>query len=271
MNDPLLTAFVDIARAASKVILSIYERDFAVETKKDSSPVTEADQAAEEVILEGLTRFDPGLAVVAEESVSGGKTPPESARFVLVDPLDGTKEFISKNGEFTVNLGLVEDGVPVAGVVLAPARRLIFAGRTGSGAFQATDVDSGQLEWQPISVRQPNLAALSVVASRSHLSDETKQFIERFQVSDWTSAGSSFKFCRIAAGETDLYPRHGRTMEWDTAAGDAVLRAAGGRVDTLDGKPLRYGKRRQAHDTDFANPHFVAANFDWSRVLAGRG
>lgn len=271
MNDPLLAAFVDIARAASRVILSIYDRDFTVETKQDSSPVTEADQAAEEVILERLQRFDPNLVVVAEEAVAGGKTPPESSRFVLVDPLDGTKEFISKNGEFTVNLGLIEDGAPVAGVVLAPARKLIFAGRVGTGAWQATDVDSGAPEFAPIAVRTPDPKGLSVVASRSHLSDETRQFIERFEVSEWTSAGSSFKFCRIAAGEADLYPRHGRTMEWDTAAGDAVLRAAGGRVDTLDGKPLRYGKRRQATDTDFANPHFVAANFDWHRVLAERG
>jgi 3'-phosphoadenosine 5'-phosphosulfate (PAPS) 3'-phosphatase len=142
MNDPLLTAFVDIARAASKVILDIYERDFAVETKKDSSPVTEADQAAEEVILERLQRFDPNLVVVAEEAVAGGKTPATAARFVLVDPLDGTKEFISKNGEFTVNLGLIEDGSPVAGVVLAPRAQAHLRGPrrqrrvAGDGSWQ---------------------------------------------------------------------------------------------------------------------------------------
>jgi 3'(2'), 5'-bisphosphate nucleotidase len=269
MNDPLLLAFVDIARAASKVIMEVYARDFAIETKKDSSPVTEADNAAEAVILEGLTRFDSKLSVVAEESVSGGKVPSESSRFVLVDPLDGTKEFINKNGEFTVNLGLIEDGSPVAGVVLAPARGLIFAGRVGSGAWVAEDVPSGAPVFRSIRVRTPNPSALSVVASRSHLSPETKAFIERFPVSDWASAGSSFKFCKIASGEADLYPRHGRTMEWDTAAGDAVLRAAGGRVDTLDGKPLCYGKRRQTNDTDFANPFFVAANFDWFKALEG--
>lgn len=268
MKDPLLIAFVDIARAASTVIMEIYQRDFSVETKKDASPVTEADGAAEALILERLAQFDSTLAVVAEESVSGGKVPPESARFVLVDPLDGTKEFISKNGEFTVNLGLIEDGSPVAGVVVAPARGLIFAGKVGEGAWLGED-SSGEVRFRPIQVRKPNMSSLSVVASRSHLSEETKQFVERFTVSDWASAGSSFKFCKIAAGETDLYPRHGRTMEWDTAAGDAVLRAAGGRVDTLDGKPLRYGKRRQANDTDFANPHFVAANFDWFKHLAG--
>jgi 3'(2'),5'-bisphosphate nucleotidase len=239
--------------------------------KKDASPVTEADEAAEALILERLAEFDPDLAVVAEESVAGGKVPTEGSRFVLVDPLDGTKEFISKNGEFTVNLGLIEDGVPTAGVVLAPARRLIYVGKAGLGAWQAEDPAEGTPEFRPITVRTPNLDALSVVASRSHLSEETKQFIERFQVSDWTSGGSSFKFCKVAAGEADLYPRHGRTMEWDTAAGDAVLRAAGGRVDTLDGKPLQYGKRRQSNDVDFANPHFVAANFDWFRTLEGRG
>jgi 3'(2'),5'-bisphosphate nucleotidase len=169
--------------------------------------------------------------------------------------------------EFTVNLGLIDAGAPVAGVVLAPARGLIFAGRVGTGAWRAKDGPGAELDWQPIRVREPNLQALSVVASRSHLSDDTKAFIERFQVKEWTSAGSSFKFCRLAAGKADLYPRHGRTMEWDTAAGDAVLRAAGGRVDTLDGSPLSYGKRRQQSDTDFANPYFVAANFDWARVL----
>lgn len=262
MNDPFLLDLVAIARAAGEVILDIYQRDFEIDEKSDASPVTEADIAAERLIIERLAALDPTLPVVAEEAVNRGEVPDAAERFVLVDPLDGTKEFIQRRGDFTVNIGLIERGLPVAGVVVAPARGEVFAGRVGVGAWQARKEDG--YRWEPISVRTPDRKALVAVASRSHMSDETREFIERHRVESFAQAGSSIKFCLVARGEADLYPRLGRTMEWDTAAADAVLRAAGGRVDTLDGEPLRYGKRNQADDSDFANPFFVAASFDWA-------
>jgi 3'(2'), 5'-bisphosphate nucleotidase len=269
VTDPLLLDLVDIARAASDVILKIYERDFKVETKADQSPVTEADEAGEALIMERVRSRYPELSIVAEEAVNRGQIPQQASRFLLVDPLDGTKEFIQRRGDFTVNLGLIENGSPVLGVVAAPARGEVFAGKVGVGAWMAKgDMNGGDLNWKPISVKPSDPSGLVVVASRSHLSDETKEFIERFEVADWAQAGSSIKFCLIANGQADLYPRLGRTMEWDTAAGDAVLRAAGGTVQTLDGKPFQYGKRNQACDVDFANPHFVAASaFDWYGYL----
>jgi 3'(2'),5'-bisphosphate nucleotidase len=198
--------------------------------------------------------------VVAEESVSQGRTPELTGKaFYLVDPLDGTKEFLSRNGDFTVNIGLIEDSKPVLGVVYAPALGEIFVGSIGQGARKAS-VTNGEVDhWEPARVRSVDRNFVKVIASRSHLSAETSEFISRFNCSDFVSAGSSLKFCRVACGEADLYPRLARTMEWDTAAADAVLRAAGGMVATMDGKPLAYGKRRQPKDTDFANPWFVAS------------
>jgi len=262
----LADQFLVAAREASDVIMSYYRGDYQVEIKEDSSPATEADRQAEAVIVKRLQAFDAALPIVAEEAVSAGRIPNVSERFVLVDPLDGTKEFIKQRTDFTVNIALIEDGVPVLGVLAAPARDELFVGERGTGAWTAT-LSNATPNWSPIHTRQPTLEELVVVASLSHLSDETKEFIERFQVKGFSGAGSSIKFCQVARGEADLYPRLGRTMEWDTAAGDAVLRAAGGRVETLDGKPLRYGKRNQADDTDFANPYFVAAAFDWASHL----
>jgi 3'(2'), 5'-bisphosphate nucleotidase len=256
----MLDDLVAIAVKAGAAIMPIYERLDAsdVATKSDGSPVTAADEAAEAVILAELARVAPGIPVVAEESVAAGKCPAASARFFLVDPLDGTKEFISRNGEFTVNIALIEDGRPVLGVVYAPAIGEIYAGGEGQGA-KAARVENGTVgEWRPISVRSCTGKGISVLASRSHLTDETKAFIEKHPVGDFVSAGSSLKFCKLAAGEADLYPRLGRTMEWDTAAGDAILRAADGAVLTMDGKPLQYGKRNQTDDVDFANPWFAA-------------
>ncbi len=264
MNDPLLKDLVGIARDAGDVILEIYERGFEIDQKTDDSPVTEADVAAEALILERLKEVLPNVPVIAEEAVNRGEVPELAERFVLVDPLDGTKEFIQRRGDFTVNIGIIENGVPVAGVVVAPARQETFAGRSGVGAWQAKGPRSD--DWQPISVRRHDPDNLVAVASRSHMSDETKAFIEERGVQDFAQAGSSIKFCLVARGDADIYPRLGRTMEWDTAAADAVLRAAGGRVDTLDGKPLLYGKRNQAHDSDFANPHFVASGFAWAET-----
>jgi len=256
----VLDDLVKIAIEAGAAVLDVYaDGDTAVTTKGDGSPVTDADARAEAIILKRLAVIAPDIPIIAEEEASAGRIPNVKQRFFLVDPLDGTKEFISRNGEFTVNIALIEDGVPVLGVVYAPALSEIYAGATGKGARRATVSDGAPERWAPIEVRRAPDTGLVVVASRSHLTDDTQAFIDRFSVADLVSAGSSLKFCRVAAGDADLYPRLARTMEWDTAAGDAVLRAAGGGVSTMDGAPLRYGKREQADDVDFANPWFVAS------------
>ncbi|HVY86761.1 MAG TPA: 3'(2'),5'-bisphosphate nucleotidase CysQ [Caulobacterales bacterium] len=256
----MLDGLVRIALEAGALILRVYEReDFAARAKADGSPVTEADGAAEALILERLRVLEPQTPVVAEEEAAAGRIPATARRFFLVDPLDGTKEFLNRNGDFTVNIALIKDGQPSCGVVYAPAHGVIFAGECGVGAHMATVTNGAIGAWRKITVRRPSAEGLAVVASRSHMSDETQRFIDRFQISDMVSAGSSLKFCRVATGEADLYPRLGRTMEWDTAAGDAVLRAAGGRVCTMDGQALNYGKRNQSSDVDYANPWFVAS------------
>ena len=247
----LLDDLVPLIRAAGEQVMAVYATDFDVERKGDASPVTQADQQAETLILAGLARLAPEIPVVAEEAAAAGHVPEVGARFWLVDPLDGTKEFISRNGEFTVNIALVEDGAPVLGLVLAPALGRLFGGARGLGAW----VDDAQGR-RPIATRSPPPSGLTVVASRSH-GDEgaLDAFLAGRSVAARTNAGSSLKLCLVAAGEADVYPRLGRTMEWDIAAGDAVLRAAGGRTQTLDGAPLRYGK------PGFDNPHFAA----WGR------
>lgn len=257
----LLAALLDTALAAGREILDVYAAPIAVTTKADASPVTEADERAEAVILARLAEIAPDVPVVAEESVAAGRVPATADRFFLVDPLDGTKEFISRNGEFTVNIALVEKGVPVAGVVYAPALGRMFAGE-GASAWSADVVDGACGALKPMAVRRAPAGGLTVVGSRSHGSPETDAFVGRYEVAEYRSAGSSLKFCLVACGEADLYPRFGRTMEWDTAAGDAVLRAAGGRVVNPDGTPFLYGKRDQGHDVDFANGFFVAASAD---------
>ncbi len=250
--DGLLADLVVLAVDAGKEILRFHGGDVAVETKGDDLPVTAADRAAEAVILAGLARLAPEIPVIAEEEVSAGRVPETGARFFLVDPLDGTREFIGGRGEFTVNIALVEDGVPTIGVVYAPALGTVCAGGP-EGAFEATVTDGAAAGWRRISARhrrQPPVA----VASRSHRDAETDRFLADNGVAETRSAGSSIKFCLIARGEADVYPRFGRTMEWDTAAGDAVLRAAGGHVETVGGEPLRYGKRERGYD----NPGFIA-------------
>ncbi|KQQ79039.1 3'(2'),5'-bisphosphate nucleotidase CysQ [Aureimonas sp. Leaf324] len=250
--DALLEPLCALALEAGACILRHYRPDVAVVTKGDGSPVTQADGEAEAIILEGLARLAPDIPVVAEEEAAAGRCPDASARFFLVDPLDGTREFITGNGEFTVNIALIESGVPVLGVVYAPALGRLFAGGP-EGAWCRNGEDGRD----PMRVRAAP-GPLTVVGSRSHGSAETADFLERLPVAGFAACGSSLKFCMLAAGEADFYPRFGRTMEWDTAAGDAILRAAGGCVTTCDGQPLRYGKRQQAHDADFANPHFLA-------------
>ncbi|MBI1182604.1 MAG: 3'(2'),5'-bisphosphate nucleotidase CysQ [Alphaproteobacteria bacterium] len=245
-----------IARDAGKAILAIYNTDFDVRRKEDASPVTEADEKAEAVILEGLARVAQGIPVVAEESVAAGHIPDISGgRFWLVDPLDGTKEFVNRNGEFTVNIALVEDGEPVLGVVYAPATGRMFCG-TGATARTATRGADGTFPAAaPIAARMAPADGLTVVASRSHRDYKTEEFLKDYPVKELKAAGSSLKLCLVAAGEADMYPRLGRTMEWDIAAGHAVLRAAGGSVTTVDGGPFRYGK------PGFENPFFIA----WGR------
>jgi 3'(2'), 5'-bisphosphate nucleotidase len=247
----LLERLTPLIRDAGRVIMDIYATNFDVTRKGDDSPVTQADQKAEAVILAGLAQVAPGIPVVAEEAVSAGNTPDVSDRFFLVDPLDGTKEFISRNGEFTVNIALVDHGRPVLGLVYAPAIGRLFTGAFGLGAWLEED---GKAK-REIRCRAVPADGLTVVASRSH-GDETAldKFLNGRQVASRTNAGSSLKLCLVAAGEADLYPRLGRTMEWDIAAGDAVLRAAGGRVTVVDGgADLRYGK------PGFDNPHFAAS------------
>jgi 3'(2'),5'-bisphosphate nucleotidase len=250
-------ACIAVALAAGAAMMPIYERGAGSTQKSDGSPVTEADELAERMILAALAAAAPGVAVVAEESVAAGRVPATEGRFLLVDPLDGTKEFIGRNGDFTVNIALIEGGEPSFGLVYAPAMGELYVGARGAGAWLGQVAGGAVTGWTAITTR-PAPAAIAVVASRSHLTPETRAFVERFTVESFVSRGSSLKFCQVARGEADLYPRLGRTMEWDIAAGDAVLRAAGGMVTALDAQPMRYGKRNQAEDVDFANPHFVA-------------
>ena len=245
----LAGALREIALQAGREILEVYGDDFGVRTKADATPVTEADTRAERVILEGLSDCAPDIAVVAEESAAAGIVPEVAGRpFFLVDPLDGTREFISRNDEFTVNIALVEDGAPTAGVIHVPALDQTYWTAGDGTAWRA--VDGGTAE--RIACRRAGDRGPVVVASRSHRNAATRAFLERCEAAEVVSAGSSLKLCRVAEGAADLYPRLGRTMEWDTAAGHAIIVAAGGSVETLDGRALAYGK------PGFENPHFVA-------------
>jgi 3'(2'), 5'-bisphosphate nucleotidase len=242
-----------LAVQAGQAILDIYGKPLEeVRYKDDASPVTVADEVASKIILAGLPGVLPGVQVVCEETESSDAPSRVGETFVLVDPLDGTKEFIGKNGEFTVNIALIDAGRPVAGVVYAPAIGRLFLGwREEGGAGEAYE-ERGASPRSAIHVSRPGSDGLVVVASRSHRDASTDAFLEAFPVKSFASAGSSLKFCMVATGEADLYPRLGRTMEWDTAAGQAVLEAAGGSVSQLDGTTLYYGK------PGFENPHFVA-------------
>lgn len=260
MSDPELTplpsldAVAAIARTAGDAIMAIYGRDFGVRSKDDASPLTEADEAAEALIVPALQALTLGWPVVAEEAVARGQVPQAvtpGACWWLVDPLDGTREFVARNGEFTVNIGLVRDGASVLGVVLAPALGVLYAGAQGQGAW--VEDAAGR---RPLAARAVPEAGATLALSRSH-GDDTL-LAQWLQASGWAGrvagerhAGSALKFGLLAAGEADLYPRLGRTMEWDTAAGQAVLEAAGGAVLDLHGAPLRYGK------PGWDNPHFV--------------
>ncbi len=252
---PMLLALADIAYDAGKIILKHYAEEIVARRKDDQSPVTAADEEAEKFIISRLHHLAPGVPVVAEEAVAAGRIPKAGSRFFLVDPLDGTKEFINRNGEFTVNIAEIIDGKPVRGVVYAPAKDRIFFGEAASGAFEIEAKPGGApvyADADRIQVRPAPKDGLVAVASRSHRDSKTDEYLKTYPVKDFVTAGSSLKFCLVAVGEADIYPRHGRTMEWDTAAGHAVLAAAGGTMTTLEGEPFHYGK------PGFENPHFVA-------------
>lgn len=260
----LAAGFAQIAVRAGVVVMDVYETGPNVRTKADASPVCEADERAEILIQAELERFVPGVPILAEEAASRGEMPALDGRFILVDPVDGTKEFLNRNGEFTVNIALVDGGVPCAGAVYAPATgRLWFAGEE---AFACTVAPGGDLRtvanFVPLRGRAAPETGLIVMASRSHADDRTEAFLARLPVAERRNAGSSLKFCALAEGSADLYPRFGPTMEWDTAAGDAVLRAAGGVMLTSEGAPFLYGKS----EAGFRNGSFVA----WGNVASAQ-
>lgn len=241
--EPLLA----LAREAGAAIMRVYAQDFAVSHKDDRSPLTEADMASHHLILAGLERIAPGIPVLSEESASvPWELRRQWGRYWLVDPLDGTREFVNKNGEFTVNIALVEDGEAVLGVVYAPALDELHYGVRGVGAF-VCDGDSRV----PIAVRRPAVPPLRVAGSRSHMDPRSRAAIERMGETTLLGMGSSLKFCRMAEACLDVYPRFAPTSEWDTAAGQAVLESAGGVVMTLDGAPLRYNGKDSLLNPDF--------------------
>ena len=251
---PLLQLMVDAALEAGAEIESIYGAGCATEFKQDGSPVTEADRRAEAIILARLRAAYPDIPVLAEEEACEGCVPEIGIRFFCVDPLDGTKGFIQRNGEFTVNIALIDAGEPVAGVVYAPDSHLLYFGARGEGAFRARDGGAPE----PIRTRPPPADGLTAIGSRNHHAQVTEERNAYLGIARYLPSGSSLKFCMLAEGSADVYPRYGRTMEWDTAAGQAVLEAAGGRVMALEGNeergPLRYGKV----EGGFENPHFIA-------------
>ena len=262
LPDPktLVEGLCRLSVQAGAAIMAHYENGIEAARKTDDSPVTAADHDAEHVILDGLHRLAPDIPVVSEEQAAAGHIPEIGDRFFLVDPLDGTKEFLRRNGEFTVNIALVENRLPLAGVVYAPAMDRLFYAFGPGNAYERKihpSADGSMDEADAprrLAVRKPMPGGLVVAVSRTHRDHKTDEYLDHYDVKEFVVSGSSLKFCLIAAGEADLYPRHGRTMEWDTAAGHAILAAAGGSVTLLDGGPLLYGKTGRGLD----NPYFVA-------------
>lgn len=259
LADALLAAVL----SAGEAILHHRRAGVAVETKSDASPLTAADREAEAIIMNALATAEPGVPVVAEEAASAGALPAIGAAFFLVDPLDGTREFVAGSDDFTVNIGFVVDGVPQFGMIYAPALGRLFATTGTECAVEAalppgaSVSDLAALRAEPIRTREPEPGRLTAVASRSHRTLDLEHFLTRLPVSEQKSIGSSLKFCLVARGEADLYPRLGPTSEWDTAAGHAIVTAAGGAVTRLDGTPLTYGRA----SARYCNPDFVA----WGR------
>jgi 3'(2'), 5'-bisphosphate nucleotidase len=253
----LLEALVVAARAAGAEILKLVERGFEIETKHDQSPVTICDRAAEQIILEFLRQAAPGVPVIAEEEVAAGRIPAHGDTYFLVDPLDGTKEFVRGGEDYTVNIGLISGGEPKLGVVYQPAVDKLWAGLVGEGAFVEENGERRPINCRPLGETR------AAVASKSHLTQSTVDYLAAAMgLCDHVSVGSSLKFCILAEGRADIYPRLSPTSEWDTAAGHAVLLAAGGRVDGPDGAPLNYGK------TAFLNPGFCATS-GWAAPAIG--
>lgn len=253
----LAEVFSRVAVEAGAIVMAVYSQDFKVRAKADRSPVCDADEKSEALIVARLEAAFPGLPVVAEESVARGLVPDLGPDLILVDPLDGTREFAKRNGEFTINIALVHEGSPTCAVVYAPARGRLWVAQ--DGAAYVCDVPPGGRVPAVSGMRRIHVRALGsrhplAVVSRSHRNDETEALMQQLGIQEMREAGSALKFCLIAEGEADVYPRIGRTMEWDIAAGDAVLRAAGGIVTKLDGSSLVYGRR----DLEFACPDFVA-------------
>ncbi len=263
LTDALLPAVLE----AGRIEMAYYGSALDVHTKADASPVTVADQEAEAVLLKALALAAPSIPVVAEESSAAGFIPKTGRSFFLVDPLDGTKEFIKKNGDFTINIGLVDEGRPVYGLVYAPAMDQLYVTIADGEAIEvriapsSTETSLGAFQPSRLRTRAPQRDALVALESRSHRSAATDTFLKSLPITEVRAAGSSLKFCLIARGEADLYPRIGPTCEWDTAAGHAILNAAGGTVLKIDGAPFLYGKAADK----YLNPHFVA----WGRIPAG--
>src|SRR5262245_47311745 len=260
----LAEGLLGVVLGAARVEMSHFGAALAVETKADRSPVTIADRAAEEIIVRGLQRLAPGVPIIAEESVAHGSLPASLDRFFLVDPLDGTKGYIKGRPEFTINIALIDAAQPIFGVLYAPALADFYLTLGPNQAVnakldpQASLRSLAQVELKPIRARRADPGALVALTSQSHLTRATEDFLKRYQVRRQTALASSLKFGWLAKGEADLYPRTGETSEWDTAAGHAVLAAAGGSVTTLEGGPLLYGK---------ANAGFINANFvAWGRL-----
>lgn len=263
MSEWTIDDIVAIARRAGAAIMAIYAQDFAVEAKADASPLTAADMASHRIICDGLAALTPEVPILSEESkATDWELRRHWQRYWLVDPLDGTREFVKKNGEFTVNIALIEEGVSVLGVVYAPALDYLVHGERGVGAF----VRDGEREIE-LTTQRPPPSPLRVAASRSHLDARTAAALEKMGPTDRIGMGSSLKFGRIAEGRIDVYPRFGPTSEWDTAAAQCVLEAAGGVVLTLDGQPLRYNTK-----DSLLNPDFIAlgdASLAWRNWLDG--
>jgi 3'(2'), 5'-bisphosphate nucleotidase len=254
-----------VAFEAGRRILDVYEREFTVTEKEDRSPVTSADRAAHEVIVARLTQLTPDIPVLSEESAAVPyETRAAWKRFWLVDPLDGTKEFVARHGEFTVNIALLDGNRPVLGVVYVPVLGVGYSACRGGGAFR----HKPQCKPEPICARSYSGGRPIVVASRSHAGPETQAFLKSIGEHDVVSMGSALKFCLVAAGTADVYPRLGPTMEWDTAAAQCVVEEAGGRVTDLKGRPLAYNK------PDLRNPWFIVSgtgDYDWTQYLPAAG
>jgi 3'(2'), 5'-bisphosphate nucleotidase len=262
MQAAQIHALLNLAIAAGAVEMEFYRNGFTEQKKADGSSVTEADSQAEKLILQALAEIAPDIPVLAEEAASAGHIPELGDRFFLVDPLDGTREFINGSDEFTVNIALIENGAPVLGIVYTPVYRKLYFGHMGHGAWvkqiPASAEDHASTQAVPLTCRTVPPCDRIAVASRSHRSPETDALLLELKASGCTPAGSSLKFCLVAEGKADVYPRLGRTMEWDTGAGHGVLIAAGGSVHSFDkkreGESLTYGKKARGFD----NPHFIA-------------